>query len=234
MKNNHELKQLAKNSMNGYTSTLVLSMIIYIVVSKILGYIQIGETAILQTVLLPILTIGLYSQALNLTLGNGITIKDLFINFNLMLKSLLVNIIINVPIILITIPIIFVSRLTLEIAENNIDYFMESASIRLLIILAILVLTIIGAWYILIITSQINFVILDNTDLNVIDIIKHSIALTKNNKLRIFLLDLSFIPLQIVSIIFLGIPDLWVKPYYITAKAHLYNDLKESYCANIF
>lgn len=61
--------------------------------------------------------------------------------------------------------------------------------------------------------SQTYFLLLDFPDSSVSEIIKTSIRIMKGHKLRLFLLELSFLPLQILCMFTLGIGNLWLNPY---------------------
>ncbi len=56
-------------------------------------------------------------------------------------------------------------------------------------------------------------------------ILKHGIELMKGNYLRYFELQLSFLPLQLVSLLSFGIGSLWVTPYINVTNANFYLDL---------
>ncbi|MDD4210702.1 MAG: DUF975 family protein, partial [Bacteroidales bacterium] len=49
------------------------------------------------------------------------------------------------------------------------------------------------------------------------------------NKMKLFLLDLSFIGWFLLSILTLCIGMFWLSPYMITARAAFYEDLKANY-----
>lgn len=55
--------------------------------------------------------------------------------------------------------------------------------------------------------------------------IEESMRLMSGNKMRLFLLDLSFIGWFLLGLITFGIAMLWVNPYWYTARAAFYEDL---------
>lgn len=61
--------------------------------------------------------------------------------------------------------------------------------------------------------SQAYYLLLDFPDASAEDIIKTSIRIMKGHKLRLFLLDLSFLPLYLLCILTFGIGFLWLHPY---------------------
>lgn len=61
--------------------------------------------------------------------------------------------------------------------------------------------------------SQIYYISLDHPELSVKEILKQSAKLMKGHKLRLFLLDLSFLPLLLLAVPTLGIGLFWIIPY---------------------
>jgi uncharacterized membrane protein len=83
---------------------------------------------------------------------------------------------------------------------------------------------------ILAIAVSMSFYILkDNPELGVIDVIKRSIQMMKGHKMEYFCLGLSFIGWIILGILTLGIGFMWIYPYICTANAHFYEYVKEDY-----
>lgn len=83
---------------------------------------------------------------------------------------------------------------------------------------------------ILAIAVSMSFYILkDNPELEVIDVIERSIKMMKGHKMEYFCLGLSFIGWIILGILSLGIGFMWIYPYICTADAHFYEYVKEDY-----
>ena len=83
---------------------------------------------------------------------------------------------------------------------------------------------------ILAIAVSMSFYILkDNPELGVIDVIKRSIQMMKGHKMEYFCLWLSFIGWIILGILTLGIGFMWIYPYICTADAHFYEYVKDDY-----
>ena len=70
------------------------------------------------------------------------------------------------------------------------------------------------------------FISMDNEKLTAEECIQQSMKMTKGYKMKLFLLDLSFIGWYFLSIITLGIGLLWVIPYHESARIMLYEDIK--------
>lgn len=73
------------------------------------------------------------------------------------------------------------------------------------------------------------YILKDNPELGVIDVIKRSIQMMKGHKMEYFCLGLSFIGWIILGILTLGIGFMWIYPYICTANAHFYEYVKEDY-----
>jgi uncharacterized membrane protein len=75
--------------------------------------------------------------------------------------------------------------------------------------------------------SQIYYIIAEDDDISAIEAIKESARIMKGNKLRYFILGLSFIGWSIVGIITLGIGFIWIVPYYNITLANFYKDISK-------
>ena len=76
--------------------------------------------------------------------------------------------------------------------------------------------------------SMAYFIKLENPQMNANDCITKSRILMEGNKMRLFMLDLSFIGWFFLSLLTLGIGSLWLTPYMQTAHAEFYKDLCEN------
>ena len=74
--------------------------------------------------------------------------------------------------------------------------------------------------------SMTNYVLRDNPELKYDAAIEKSMQMMEGNKMKLFLLDLSFIGWGILCLLTLGIGCLFLAPYQQTSHAHFYNDLK--------
>lgn len=69
------------------------------------------------------------------------------------------------------------------------------------------------------------YLLKDHPELKFNAAIEESMRLMSGNKMRLFLLDLSFIGWFLLGIITFGIAFLWITPYWNTARAAFYEDL---------
>lgn len=73
------------------------------------------------------------------------------------------------------------------------------------------------------------FILKEEPELGIVDVMKKSWAMMKGHKMQAFLLELSFIGWMLLGIITLGIGLLWVEPYMISAIGLFYEDVKAEY-----
>ena len=72
------------------------------------------------------------------------------------------------------------------------------------------------------------YLLKDHPELKFNAAIEESMRLMSGNKMRLFLLDLSFIGWFLLGIITFGIAFLWITPYWNTARAAFYEDLMKA------
>lgn len=75
--------------------------------------------------------------------------------------------------------------------------------------------------------SMVFYILADNPDMGVMEILNESKRLTQGYKGAIFVLHLSFIGWALVGILTCGIGYLWLEPYVSTTMANMYNKLLE-------
>ena len=73
--------------------------------------------------------------------------------------------------------------------------------------------------------SQTYYLLLDFPDASAKEVLLTSIKIMKGNKWRLFKLELSFLPLQIVCLLSLGIGFLWLNPYMRMTQTLFFLDL---------
>jgi uncharacterized membrane protein len=71
------------------------------------------------------------------------------------------------------------------------------------------------------------YILNDHPEMTVDEAIDASIAMMKGYKMKLFLLDLSFIGWFFLGALSLGIGYLWIAPYYCVARVAFYENLKE-------
>ena len=101
-------------------------------------------------------------------------------------------------------------------------------SVVVMSLLGLIVLIVPGVIF-AIAVSMSFYILKDNPELGVIDVIERSIQMMKGHKMEYFCLGLSFIGWIILGILTLGIGFIWILPYICTADAHFYEYVKEDY-----
>lgn len=81
--------------------------------------------------------------------------------------------------------------------------------------------------------SMTEFILRDDPEISCNAAIEKSMRMMRGNKMKLFLLDLSFIGWAILCIFTLGIGFLFLSPYMETAHAHFYDDIKDD-CVETF
>lgn len=78
-----------------------------------------------------------------------------------------------------------------------------------------------------------EYILHDNPELDGNIAIEKSMAMMDGHKMRLFLLDLSFIGWAILCVFTLGIGMFWLAPYISSSHAAFYEELKRDYEANL-
>ena len=152
-------------------------------------------------------------------------LSDLFSQFNIFLKifaMLLIIFIIEAVIMLIPMLIIFITKGSLIEGVMNVKLSVSSVSLIFISSLAVSIFLLI----IQIIYSQINYIMVENPEIKIIECMKRSRKMMKGVKFKYFKLQFSFIGWWIFSIFTLGIAALWVNPYVMLANTNFYEEIK--------
>ena len=78
-----------------------------------------------------------------------------------------------------------------------------------------------------------DFILKDEPEMKNNAAIEKSMAMMENNKMKLFLLDLSFIGWALLAIVTFGIGFLFLQPYMQVSRAAFYEDLKAQQVGNI-
>lgn len=136
---------------------------------------------------------------------------------------------------------VYIYNLDLNIAKSKENYlpdmhkvfFKTFKSILILLMIGVAVyvglcLLVVPGIYIMIIFSQSYYILVDDEDKDSTDCLEESMILMKGNVLNYILLQISFIPYILLSIITCGIYLFWAIPKIQVAKANFYLHLKEN------
>ena len=73
------------------------------------------------------------------------------------------------------------------------------------------------------------YILADNPELSANEAIDESIAMMDGHKMDLFLMQLGYAALAMLSLLALGIPLLWLDPYYKVVYAKFYEEVKNEY-----
>lgn len=167
---------------------------------------------------------------------NDVSFSDFIKNCSLWKKAFATEIIrtiwLNLWSLLLIFPISALSSIMLTFLPNNISA--ENSKIATICIFAFCYFIL--AIFLLIKKyqySQIFNIVADNQNINPNKALKLSIKITRNNLKKLFILDLSFLHLFILSVISLGIGFIWYIPYKTQTKINFYDYLKRIYVESV-
>lgn len=218
MRSNKELRLMARIKLKGNWKEAILACLIVVAISIVMNSIISrggNENWVLSclTSLITIpLTLGLAIFFLKFVRNEQPQIKNVFDGFKVYLKCIGLNIMVA----------IFTSLWSILFIGLTIVAFL-TGSIFLIIastVLLFLVLFIIGTRY-----SQVNYILSDNNDIGILEIIRESKEMMKGNTVKLILLYLSFLGWAILGIITLFIGYIWLIPYVNTTMALFYEEI---------
>lgn len=156
-------------------------------------------------IFLSVFKVGLALLALNLACGQPAALSDIFYGFNNQFDKALKISAVSVLISQLTqIPTTFISNMALQ-TDMNLTHI-GALFLILLVCSVIYILLYLGF-------SQVYFLFLDFPEYSAGQLIRQSFHIMKGHKGRLFLLELSFLPLIFLSMLTLGLGDLWLTPY---------------------
>lgn len=104
-------------------------------------------------------------------------------------------------------------------------YAFSNVEVSLTVLFCVIIIgAILGIW-IELLFSQCYFLLLDFPQLSAFNLMKKSIQLMKGHKIRLLLLQLSFLPMILLSFLTFGIGFLFIIPYQSMTKTLFYLDL---------
>ena len=179
--------------------TYLISQGVSFLFSAVLGVSQVG--------------IGLY--CLNIICGRPHGLADLIYGFrNQFEKSLLLSLVSTL------FSFLYMQALELPL------YFLDLTDLSsLLWIYVIIIVGMVIYMYISLLLSQIFFLLLDFPTRSAGEILRSGVRIMKGHKKRLLYIELSFIPLVLLSVLTCGIGLLWIIPYQNMTHANFYLDL---------
>lgn len=196
MKENYELRKVARDALDGNWFPAIIACLVYGIISGIIGAVPIAGF-ILAIFLTGPLMLGFTGFFVELVRNDKKELNTLFSGFNNYFRSF-----------------------TLALLR---------CVFTILWLLLLIVPGIIASY-----SYAMSFYILkDNPGMDALDVIRKSKEMMKGKKWKLFVLQLSFIGWLLLAIITLGIGLLFLVPYYCSAEAAFYEDLKKGSPAEI-
>lgn len=116
-----------------------------------------------------------------------------------------------------------------DFAANWSKYVLSGLLVGLLVALITIPTLMIGAIILGLAYAMVPFVIHDNKEMGVREVLRTSRLMMRGHKWQLFVLELTFIGWALLCIFTLGIGLLWLQPYMATSYAHFYEDVKAEY-----
>lgn len=185
-------------------------------------------------------TYGVSNFFLKLLRNDNPQVENLFSGFKYFGKNFLIQLIVGIfsilwslliwiPAIIITVIILVISFSTLTTSSLNRDIFSVApgqAFVTIAVLILLFIICVIITYFITLRYAMSYYIHIDNPHYTVMECIQASKEIMKGNKVRLFVLNLSFIGWHILSVLTIFIGYLWLKPYINAANAGFYNNLK--------
>ena len=179
-------------------------------------YILLALTSVFTTVF----KVGISYFFLNIACGGTARVADIFYGFkNQFSKCLKLSAVFVLVSQLVDIP-----NATISYLDPNVPL----STTQLIILFAALVMGFILYTIIYLGISQSFFLILDFPNYSAMELLKLSMRIMKGHKLRFLLLELSFIPLMLLSLLTFGIGNLWLNPYMQLTYTYFFLNLMQT------
>lgn len=242
-KSSSELKAQARGQLLGHYGTVIwammLAQILQLIITDVvtslidtsspLGTVFYYAVRILTAVLLGLFNVGQAYLFLKLACGQRISVSDIFYGFRKQVdKSLIVLAVITVLTNLCTAPYTYYLNqlVTLNISSSlfiqydwHFEYFLPFCIACTVGCIALIIISLLF--------SQVFYLLLDFPDYSAKDLMLYAIRLMKGNMVRLFYIEVSFIPLFLLGVLSCGIGLLWITPYINATLTNFFLDLME-------
>lgn len=171
-----------------------------------------------------VFNVGITLMCLNIACGRTVQMTDLFYGFRAQFKkSLGISAVFVAASQLYLIPTQLIQRYAQQLqTQTNTDSAQILFALCLLLIGAAVYLPIGLA------ISQSYMLLLDVPERSTSDILRLSIRIMRGHKMRLFLLELSFLPMMFLGFLSFGIGNLWIMPYMNVVYAFFFLNLMRS------
>lgn len=173
--------------------------------------------------LLVIFELGYTAFSLRLSRGEEFSLRTLLEGFDRWGKALLLYVMMNLYIALWS--MLFVMPASYVIAGLYLaGTLSENVILAMVSVLSVVLTFVISYRY-----RMAWFVLLDYPELSVGQILKHTQTLNRKRRMKLFLMDLSFLPWIFLCVLTCGILLIWKLPYISASYAHAYNAMLEDF-----
>lgn len=223
-----ELKNLAKSQMKGNTGILIISNLIFTVLTMLIPIIQIISNTELNSVLKFIIMIlvqplflGIAYIHYNCTLdGQVVKLADLFYGYKENLKRQgIVYVIKSMITYLMTSSLVTLATTIIMILKPN------QAVVPIIMAIVIFIPSFILQTYL----SQIYYIMVCNKELKGTEVLKDSMLMMRGRLIEYIGITLSFVPWLILDIFTFKLASIWVNPYKNQTLANYFNKVKKEY-----
>ena len=224
---NRELRAKAREALSGNWLKAVAVVFLYFAISQLLALIPIvGPIA--QWLISGALTVGFFGCFLNLARSGNIVIGDLFEGFSMFWKGFFVYFITTLIISLVAIAAAIPGGLI-----TGLVYFMdvpvpEEHPLFFIGLFIVTISVIAAGTYMSLRYALVYFVVNDDPEINVFEVLKTSQRRMEGHKKKLFGLFLSYVPWFLLGLMALIIGLLWSYTYAIAGFAAFYEDLGEA------
>lgn len=184
--------------------------------------------SIAKTIMVVPLSFGVTYSFIRLKRGEEVKAFD-FINsgFSNFRRAWKISLRITLKMIVVITIMVVIFIVTGDIAN---DYFISDRMTRMSFGLLMIIILFVTMWFVLIIRALLysltTYIAFDNPNMTALEVVNESERLMKGNRLKLFLLILSFIGWEILCAFTLGIGFLWLIPYVQVAGLCFYENVK--------
>ena len=229
IKNQAEIKAYARTHLEGCYLIYMLIFIIYTISVVLLSQIAVDENnryklliaitnfviSVFTGILVAMFKGGLCNVSVKICAGDTPVVKDLFYNYIANSRNSFFTYALPV----------FIQNLFLIPAYTYIFRYGADRPADLFKVLILSGIGFVGYYLVTLGFFPVYYLFVDFPEKTPKEIIKLSFWLMKGHKIRLLLLEMSFIPIFIISMFTMGIGLLWVVPYYQTSLAYFYMNL---------
>lgn len=232
-KSSAQLKRLSLVQLEGkfglavgmYATHAAITLLVNLIISalipnyNILGLILSLATSFIATTILSLFQVGYTLFSLNIACGQPHSFLDLFAGFRQNTeKALIISLVVTA----LSYVVQFVTYIPSWLLKSGGNLVHLIWSVPLLLFVLVIYL------WIALLFSQVYFLLLDFPSYNAGELLKTSCRIMKGHKMRFFYIQLSFIPLILLSLLTCGIGLFWVIPYQNMVSANFYLNLMNS------